>query len=1272
MLQSEERATYLMRELAKFAAETPFGLASSASGARQLIAYGSAAENVIDELRMLGDVAAGTGQSINDLVYLYGTLRVQGQAYLMDIRQFAGRGIPIYDELAKVLGTTKNEVSALVTAGKVGFEEVEKAFKNMTAEGSMFGGLMEKQSKSIGGRIEELKDNIDALFNTIGENSEGIIYESINAINLLVANYGKVGKLIIGLVATYGTYRTALILNTIATQTFATSQLQLGVVLARVQKAWRALTAAMSTNPYVLLVTVLAGLITTMWALSDATSVQEKAQERLNKLNEDATQIKQSLQGETQQLISVINSETASILQQIVAYNNLQNKYPEWLNNMSLAEFQAMSLKDQQILLNKALDEFEEISLDNLISKQEKIIENLKAEERTIRDSSAAKNLNEQHKIQGEILINLQRQKEERREAQKIAEFQSKPEEERRKILEEQLEDLQKQRQAIEDQIEEIRSVKDAWNEFHPMFNEFISQLEEIEQKTKDIKGQLSGNTVTRNKAFWEKQKKDAEEALSLMTLTDKGSNDWNKQLKLLNEAQSKLKAWDFSDRSRNKTEQTYQKQLEARQWLINKQAELDNKAIQNELDAEDRRLDLEQDSFDKRFRQNELNYRKELVQISQYENQIAKQQQEAAKQIFIQKNGTDRGFDFSSFNLSTLPEGLRPQDIQKDIDERNKTALDTWKKGNEDIRKEQNEFIQEEKLRFASQLDQQIADIKKHYTERLLLAKENIDLIKQLTDNQEKEIRAARLEAAQRQLEFEAQYNKQLQDLINERYVFEADKRAASLRQQIEDLEELIRLYEKQKTNDPQNEDLARQLKNARRELANFNKELAKTPAQKFSEIAGLINKFTNSLASLIGTDLSIFSDALNGLSSFATGDFLGAATSGLGIVTNFVNGIMSGKERQAQIQRELNKLQQEYNISLRQQNYDLISSIDYTRAFRNNIEALYWLIEKGFISDINYSVWESLSKQSEVALENFKIASNEYNKLETAAADSLRSIVSNLLGKSGSVGKMGETLNAILKDYENGLISIEEAWRRSAATGFKGAGDTADALQRASEETQKWKNELVELAQQMDEFATGTSFDGFLNDAMNAIDQMRSGISSLADFTEDALTNAVVSSFKYQILANSLKQYYDELSNKFINDFDGIDQKWANDWRDRLEKELGLKAEQLDKLFESLGIDGTSSTNQSPSRGAFEGMSQDTADELNGRFSDLQMSNREILVETFTISEDIKQHLIHLQNIENLQVQSLFELRGINTNTKELYPIRTSMTNIERGWNK
>ena len=116
MLKSKEKANKLMKDATEFAATTPFDLKGVAAGIKQNLAYGASVDTVIDEMRMLGDVAAGVSMPLNDLVYLYGTLRTSGKVATIDIRQFAGRGIPIYEELAKVLGVAKNEVAGLVTA----------------------------------------------------------------------------------------------------------------------------------------------------------------------------------------------------------------------------------------------------------------------------------------------------------------------------------------------------------------------------------------------------------------------------------------------------------------------------------------------------------------------------------------------------------------------------------------------------------------------------------------------------------------------------------------------------------------------------------------------------------------------------------------------------------------------------------------------------------------------------------------------------------------------------------------------------------------------------------------------------------------------------------------------------------------------------------------------------------------------------------------------------------------------------------------------------
>ena len=207
MLQSEEKASDLMNQLVKTAAITPFDLKGVAGSAKQLLAYGIAAEEVNDTLIHLGDIAAGLSIPLGDLVYLYGTTMVQGRMFTMDLRQFQGRGVPIAEELAKQFGVAKDKVGELVSAGKVGAEDFKKAIMSMSSEGGKFGGLMEKQSKTISGQISNIEDAIDVMFNEIGKSSEGAINTGLSGVALLVENWEAVGKAILAAAEAYGIYK---------------------------------------------------------------------------------------------------------------------------------------------------------------------------------------------------------------------------------------------------------------------------------------------------------------------------------------------------------------------------------------------------------------------------------------------------------------------------------------------------------------------------------------------------------------------------------------------------------------------------------------------------------------------------------------------------------------------------------------------------------------------------------------------------------------------------------------------------------------------------------------------------------------------------------------------------------------------------------------------------------------------------------------------------------------------------------------------------------
>lgn len=215
MLQSEEKADALMKQLIRTAAVTPFGVEDVTEGAKQLLAFNVAAEDVNKTLIGLGDVAAGMGLNLKDLVMLYGTTIAKGKMDTMDLYQFLNRGIPIADEIAKVMGldvtNAIKEVQKQIKAGKVTSDIFIQAMHNMSAEGSKFGGLMEAQSKTITGQISNIEDAIEQMFNDLGKSQEGVINTGLGVVSTLVENWETVGKVLMTVVAAYGAYKAAVI-----------------------------------------------------------------------------------------------------------------------------------------------------------------------------------------------------------------------------------------------------------------------------------------------------------------------------------------------------------------------------------------------------------------------------------------------------------------------------------------------------------------------------------------------------------------------------------------------------------------------------------------------------------------------------------------------------------------------------------------------------------------------------------------------------------------------------------------------------------------------------------------------------------------------------------------------------------------------------------------------------------------------------------------------------------------------------------------------------
>lgn len=372
MLKSADKAQGLITQLADTAAKTPFDLQGVTQGAKQLLAYGVAAEDINDKLLMLGDIASGLSLPLGDLVYLYGTTMTQGRVYTRDMIQFMGRGIPLAEELAKQFGVTKDKVSELVTAGKVGAKEFEQAMQSMRT--NRFNNLMEEQSKSLTGQISNIEDAIQIMFNEIGKSSEGMLNKGLQGVSFLVEHYKEVGKALGTLIITFGAAKAAVALYSVVLGMHAKGVIGFITATRKATAVQTAFNTSLLSNPIVALVGAVIGLVAAYAILRDRTTEVEKAQNRLNEANAQAKADANEAKEKAMAAVQTMKSESSTLLEVYDARTQLNDLFPEIFKNMTDEEIKLMSLIDLERTLKKAIE-------DTGLAKQKARLEKLKQEE---------------------------------------------------------------------------------------------------------------------------------------------------------------------------------------------------------------------------------------------------------------------------------------------------------------------------------------------------------------------------------------------------------------------------------------------------------------------------------------------------------------------------------------------------------------------------------------------------------------------------------------------------------------------------------------------------------------------------------------------------------------------------------------------------------------------------------------------------------------------------------------------------------------------------
>ena len=1346
MLKSEEKAAILMKDLTKFAAETPFGLQSAASGAKQLLAYGSTADTVIKELTMLGDVAAGTGQQIGDLVYLYGTLRTQGRAYLMDIRQFAGRGIPIYDELAKVLNTSKDKVNDFVSAGKVGFKEVEQAFKNMTAQGGLYGGLMEAQSKSIGGRMEALKDNINSIFNQIGKDSEGFIYKSIDGINTLVENYETVGKVLLGLVATYGIATAAekfhiamMMVQATSTTTVTGTKAAQIVVTNALTAAQDRLNASMLANPYVL---AAAAVVALGYGIYKLATYQTEAEEAQSRLNETTKEYESNIEGEKvkldilfgrlksakegtdkykeakQGILDIADSYHLSISKDIDLVKD-ETKYRNILNAAIIETAKAKAIESGT---QKATEIYTKTWGDAISDIRERFIKKFGESQGELLLDSLKESLSEGKDLTNEV-------------QDAIGKFSTtyygssvtgggsttlNP-------VQQLVTNVQLSKKTLEKEVSDLEGV----------FGKLKKSTDEDSKKTaKALQDQIF--SATKNVQDLKNELKDLQKGIIPDASIEDASFDFAKTIeektKSLKEAEDKLsylvggKSASSQSKENKAGESAAEKARKQAQKEADEQLKIDNEKIKAELDARNVRLEIRQeeinlweDSFQKEQAQLDLNHKKDLLAIDKRTQDLIEKEQERRRKIWDIANPNGAKTPYKTDVKSVLDLGSRDQgEMESSEDIANQKQL-----------KATDDLLKSLLAKYQDYNAQRFEINKKYETD---LAALEAEASKNPTDDKDRAIAELKKQWSEALSSINLE---EFQDQINWSVLFsDLDKistdELVKLRDKVKrylqsvgkslspkDLKTVTDAFENL-NNKVSDKKPVSELSNAYKDYLEALKEViaAKKEQSKYEEATPEYVKATEALAAAENkrNDARVrMANSMQKTTSKAQGyadagkelintlDVMGVKMSdSIRQALTGVDEILEGRSKMAQGLKEMNAaLMIQGAIEQTRGYFNLVAGLigggkhksqkdterlqEVTSRIEASNEAINKLIEKRI----------SLIKESTAAEGQYlnQLTQEQIKQQQQFVESQFNNVKGNwLFAKKGKNNNL--TVNDVMRLYGlNDLEDFTEWWNSGGYQELLSEGygladkDMWDSL------VNSW-TELEEAAKNagtaMKEAATGTTFDALKDSLDDLVQSADTTFEDIGDSFEEHMRNAVMNFVKSSYLTNALQQWYDKFAEAYSDDV--LSQSEVDQLRKMYEEAYSKAQNMYDAALDVAGISKYSSdSSQQASSGGFETMSQDTGKALEGRFTAMQMNLISIDQNVSRIAQwnqpvsekfnfdtiamplgALNQSSTRIERMieenRSIAINSYYELKDINKNTKELYQMNERLGNIEK----
>lgn len=1240
----KDMAGQLIPQIKELAKISPLTMSDMVGAEKMMLGFNIQAEDTIKYLKAISDISMGESSKFNSLTLAFSQMSAAGKLMGQDLNQMINAGFNplqiISEKTGKSIATLKDEMFK----GAVSAEMVQQAFIDATSAGGKFYNMSENASKTINGQLSMMQDALDSVFNELGTKSESVIMDGIQMTTSLIQNYETVGKVLAGLVVTYGTYRTAVMLVTAAESKH--TLVEIGLTNARLlaRKAQLALNAAMLTNPYVLLATAVVGLGVAMLAFRDSATEAEKAQRRFNEQQEEAKKQEEEHKQKIDSLVQSSRDIALSDLQRGRSLAELRKEYPK-----IFAQYDIETIKLADIL--KLKQQITEEDAKRAGEKQTKELSNIESEIKYY--ENLLKTLSGQQGVDGYV--------------KKLKELRA-----MRDVM------LQEKGKGISEQF--ISNLKDVnTNEF----DRYISELEKrIRGKGEngtvklrlpiDIKGTLSDEAIYNVKdiktlidtAKSVKQTRIDSEKNKTTYKQDyeKAKKDWEDAKKKLSEIEkdkSKFTSKQYEEAKKQKetTEKAYKdlggitgNALSKQEKAIEKQKKDQQKSAEELLSLrrqnQQAEIDLMKEGTEKKLKQIDLDYQKELDAIKKQEKDLSERQGgkltseqsiEISARYTNAENKREKDIADVSKELNSILDKYRDYSaqriaIEKQYQDDEKKLRDGLAKAKSDSEKKQYEDALKE---LEKQRKKTIDSISKSEIEdsgvwKMLMGDVDAlptDMLEQLLSDAEQLVKTTNLSATDM---------KAMMDTINNaRQNLIARNPFKTLKEEYEKYQKAIKKGDKQGafTSWSNVEQASESIKSNISTLG--------------SSLSSLGTTFSDELGEGIQKAVDIINDGITAFEVFgktgekSAGDTVKGISGIVGIITTLVGTVMNAFDS--------TKAEQERNI-------------EYQRR------------QEGYWDSINYQVERYLELLKEAAGNDyFATATQSLTTLEKAREKAYRDIVKSMpvgdvdavtfglaqLFKSGKfAGKMteyafgGPQAKEIFDfiqanggyDLQNKLISEEAIWAMKS---------NADIWSKLPEWMQQAIDKFVELNDQTKELEETLNEDLFQTTSQGLeeaiLEGLKGGKRGIADFGEDfeeIMRNALLQSFvidqlrgkaqefykKYTLLADSDENGKLDLTAEEISDL-------RKDWNDII-KAATEEAKNIDAI-----VGGSSSSSQEASKKGFATASQDSIDELNGRFTALQIAGEEIKNQSITQSQSL--------NILTMKADTLI---SINTETRNI----------------